>query len=290
MAAQDARRASWVEIDAGAVRHNLRLIRRLAGAARVYAVCKGDAYGFDAATIARIAAEERVDALACGDPDDVRRIRDEGVALPILLYASTQAEALPAIAALDVIVTAHDEATLAVCLAHDLAFSLKLDSGFHRFGFRAHELAPVLAAAARHPAARVHSVYTHLTDAESPPAVAAQVEQIGVAEGLLHLFISGSTAALSTIEFESGVVNDFRAAIDRLFPREISYEHDRRWGDGNGYSHVRAAFLKPTLSIPIAGGRLLLGTWQQIVLLDFDNRPRQRHIQGQVMGLKSGNG
>jgi secondary thiamine-phosphate synthase enzyme len=121
-------------------------------------------------------------------------------------------------------------------------------------------------------------------------AVAAQVKQTGVAEGLLTLFISGSTAALSTIEFESGVINDLRAAIERLFPQDIPYEHDRRWGDGNGYAHVRAAFLKPSLGIPLAGGRLQLGTWQQIVLLDFDNRPRQRHIQGQVMGLKSGRG
>jgi secondary thiamine-phosphate synthase enzyme len=121
-------------------------------------------------------------------------------------------------------------------------------------------------------------------------AVAAQVEHTGVPEGLLTLFIAGSTAALSTIEFESGVVNDLRAAIDRLFPKDIPYEHDRRWGDGNGYAHVRAAFLKPSLSIPLIGGRLLLGTWQQIVLLDFDNRSRQRRIQGQVMGLKSDNG
>jgi secondary thiamine-phosphate synthase enzyme len=121
-------------------------------------------------------------------------------------------------------------------------------------------------------------------------AVAARVEQTGVAEGLLTLFIAGSTAALSTIEFETGVVNDLRAAIDRLFPRDMPYEHDRRWGDGNGYAHVRAAFLKPSLSIPVAGGRLQLGTWQQIVLLDFDNRPRQRRIQGQVMGLKPDHG
>jgi secondary thiamine-phosphate synthase enzyme len=120
--------------------------------------------------------------------------------------------------------------------------------------------------------------------------VADRVAQTGVTEGLLTLFISGSTAALSTIEFESGVVNDLRAAIDRLFPRDIPYEHDRRWGDGNGYAHVRAAFLKPDLSIPISGGSLLLGTWQQIVLLDFDNRPRQRRIQGQVIGRKPGNG
>jgi secondary thiamine-phosphate synthase enzyme len=121
-------------------------------------------------------------------------------------------------------------------------------------------------------------------------AVAVRLKQTGVAEGLLTLFIAGSTAALSTIEFETGVVNDLRAAIDRLFPKDIPYEHDRRWGDGNGYAHVRAAFLKPSLSIPLIGGGLLLGTWQQIVLLDFDNRPRQRLIQGQVMGLKSDNG
>jgi secondary thiamine-phosphate synthase enzyme len=121
-------------------------------------------------------------------------------------------------------------------------------------------------------------------------AVTARVQETGVIEGLLTLFISGSTAALSTIEFESGVVNDLRAAIQRLFPQDISYEHDRRWGDGNGYAHVRAAFLKPSLSIPIAEGNLLLGTWQQIVLLDFDNRPRQRLIQGQMMGFHRNHG
>jgi secondary thiamine-phosphate synthase enzyme len=121
-------------------------------------------------------------------------------------------------------------------------------------------------------------------------AVALRVKDTGVSDGLLTLFISGSTAALTTIEFESGVVNDLRAAIQRLFPQDIPYEHDRRWGDGNGYAHVRAAFLKPSLGVPIADGRLLLGTWQQIVLLDFDNRPRQRRIQGQVLGVRPGNG
>jgi secondary thiamine-phosphate synthase enzyme len=121
-------------------------------------------------------------------------------------------------------------------------------------------------------------------------AVAARVQQTGVTEGLLTLFISGSTAALTTIEFESGVINDLRSAIDRLFPRDLPYEHDRRWGDGNGYAHVRAAFLKPSLGLPIAGGSLQLGTWQQIVLLDFDNRPRQRRIQGQVIGTRPTNG
>ena len=109
----------------------------------------------------------------------------------------------------------------------------------------------------------------------------------GIAQGLVHLFISGSTAALTTIEYESGVVNDLRAAIERLFPQDIPYAHDQRWGDGNGYAHVRAAFFKPGLTIPLAEGRLELGTWQQIVLLDFDNRPRRRRILGQVLGLKS---
>ncbi|MGQ9687964.1 MAG: secondary thiamine-phosphate synthase enzyme YjbQ [Desulfobaccales bacterium] len=118
-------------------------------------------------------------------------------------------------------------------------------------------------------------------------AVQESVRATGITQGLVHLFISGSTAALTTIEYESGVVNDLRAAIERLIPRELPYEHDRRWGDGNGYSHVRAAFFKPGLTIPLADGRLELGTWQQIVLLDFDNRPRRRRIRGQVMGLKS---
>jgi alanine racemase len=170
-----AERASWVEIDGGAIRHNLRLIRRLAGTARVYAVCKGDAYGFDAATAARIAADEHVDALACGDPDDARAIRAAGVTLPILLYAVTEAHDLPSLAPLDVTVTAHDVATLDVCLGHDLAFSVKLDAGFNRLGFREQDLAPLLAAAARHPRARVRGLYTHLYDNDQPASVAVQV-------------------------------------------------------------------------------------------------------------------
>lgn len=168
-------RAAWVEIDSAAIRHNLRLIRRLAGAARVYAVCKGDGYGFAAATVARIAAEERIDALACGDPDDVRDIRAAGVTLPILLYGATPARDLPSFAPLDVVVTAHDAATLEVCLAHGLAFSLKLDAGFNRLGFREQDLEPVLAAAGRRPGARVHGLYTHLVDNDQPASIAAQV-------------------------------------------------------------------------------------------------------------------
>jgi len=120
-------------------------------------------------------------------------------------------------------------------------------------------------------------------------AVAQELRRSGVALGLLTLFIPGSTAALTTIEFETGVVNDLRAAIERLFPQDLPYEHDRRWGDGNGYAHVRAAFLKPSLAIPVEDGQLLLGTWQQIVLLDFDNRPRSRRIRGLVMGVRPSN-
>ena len=121
-----------------------------------------------------------------------------------------------------------------------------------------------------------------LTSLVQPKIAAAEVSN-----GLLTLFTPGSTAALTTIEFEPGVVNDLKKAIDRLIPREIAYDHDRRWGDGNGYSHVRAALFKPDLSIPIENKHLTLGTWQQIVLLDFDNRPRQRTIRGQIMGMTS---
>ncbi len=96
--------------------------------------------------------------------------------------------------------------------------------------------------------------------------------------GTLHLFVPGATAGLTTIEFESGCVRDLQEAIERAVPRDADYHHNERWGDGNGFSHVRAALLGPSLSIPIDCGRLLLGTWQQIVLVDFDNRSRDRRI------------
>ena len=116
----------------------------------------------------------------------------------------------------------------------------------------------------------------------------SQVQELvggsGVTQGLVNLFISGSTAALTTIEYETGVVNDLRAAIERLFPRDIPYEHDRRWGDGNGHSHVRASLLGASLAVPFIGGILTLGTWQQIIYIDFDIRPRHREIIAQIMG------
>lgn len=106
----------------------------------------------------------------------------------------------------------------------------------------------------------------------------------GVKNGLLTVFVIGSTASVTTIEYEGGVVEDLKEAIERLAPKDIPYRHDRAWGDGNGFSHVRASLLKPGLTIPVVNGVLTLGTWQQIVLIDFDNRPRRRRIAVQVVG------
>ena len=107
-------------------------------------------------------------------------------------------------------------------------------------------------------------------------------EAADVAEGVAHVFVVGSTAALSTIEYEPGAVADLKAALDRIAPMNADYKHNETWGDGNGFSHLRAALMKPSLSIPIVDGRLTLGTWQQVILLDFDNRPRTRTIQVHV--------
>ena len=103
-------------------------------------------------------------------------------------------------------------------------------------------------------------------------------------DGTLTVFVPGSTAGLTTIEYESGVVEDFSRLMEKIAPSNIPYRHDQRWGDGNGYSHVRASLLGPSLVIPFSDGRLALGTWQQVVLVDFDNRPRTRTIVLQFMG------
>ena len=114
--------------------------------------------------------------------------------------------------------------------------------------------------------------------------VARQVAASGLTNGQVLVFVPGSTAAISTIEYESGVVRDLKEAIERLAPTGIPYRHDARWGDGNGYAHVRAALVGPSLSVPLIDGRLVLGTWQQIVLIDFDNAPRDRRILVSVSG------
>ena len=105
-----------------------------------------------------------------------------------------------------------------------------------------------------------------------------------VKNGIFCAFVPGSTAGITTIEYEEGVLRDLRGAIERLAPQNLRYEHDERWGDGNGFSHVRAALLGPSISVPVAGGKLRLGTWQQIILIDFDNRPRNRDVVFEVVG------
>ena len=114
--------------------------------------------------------------------------------------------------------------------------------------------------------------------------VKAILQRSRIEEGLVTVFCPGSTGAVTTIEYESGVLSDLKKAIEKLVPANVPYEHDRRWGDGNGFSHVRAALLKPSLTIPLVREGLTLGTWQQIVFIDFDNRGRDRNILVHVMG------
>ncbi len=115
-------------------------------------------------------------------------------------------------------------------------------------------------------------------------AVRHESARSGIDSGIVLVSVIGSTAAMTTIEYESGLVADLGKAWERIAPSGIAYEHDKRWGDGNGHSHVRAAILGPSTSIPLIHGELALGTWQQVVLVDFDTRPRTRRIVVQVLG------
>jgi secondary thiamine-phosphate synthase enzyme len=115
-------------------------------------------------------------------------------------------------------------------------------------------------------------------------AVSRKVAESGLTEGQVLIFVPGSTAAVTTIEYETGAVWDLKEAIERLAPTGISYRHDAKWGDGNGYAHVRAALLGPSLTVPLIKSRLVLGTWQQIVLVDFDNEPRDREVLVSISG------
>jgi secondary thiamine-phosphate synthase enzyme len=114
------------------------------------------------------------------------------------------------------------------------------------------------------------------------PQVRQACARSEVREGVAHLFVVGSTAALSTIEYEPGAVQDLKDALERIAPMDAVYQHNEAWHDGNGYAHLRAALMKPSLSIPIEGGELMLGTWQQVILIDFDNRSRKRTVVVQV--------
>jgi secondary thiamine-phosphate synthase enzyme len=124
--------------------------------------------------------------------------------------------------------------------------------------------------------------FTDIQDITSQ--VAAIVSRSKIKNGTVTVFCPGSTGGVTTIEHEGGVLEDLKKAIERIAPSNIPYAHDQRWGDGNGFSHVRAALLGPSLTVPILRGSLALGTWQQIVFIDFDNRGRRRNIVVQVMG------
>jgi secondary thiamine-phosphate synthase enzyme len=116
------------------------------------------------------------------------------------------------------------------------------------------------------------------------PEVRQRLANANLNDGTVTLFISGSTAGITTIEFEPGLLADFKKMWERTVPQDIPYQHDRAWGDGNGHSHVRASLLGASLVVPFSGGRLALGTWQQIVVVDFDNRARSRQIVVQITG------
>jgi secondary thiamine-phosphate synthase enzyme len=117
--------------------------------------------------------------------------------------------------------------------------------------------------------------------------VQAVVARHGLSRGQALVFVTGSTAGVTTIEFEPGLLEDLPAAFERIAPRGAEYQHEEAWHDGNGHSHVRASLLGPSLTVPFEDGRLLVGAWQQIVLVDFDNRPRQREIVVQLSGENS---
>jgi secondary thiamine-phosphate synthase enzyme len=119
------------------------------------------------------------------------------------------------------------------------------------------------------------------------PSLEGFLQTAGVSEGLLTVFTPSSTSAITTIEFEDGALEDLRRALDRIAPPDEAYQHNERWGDGNGHAHLRAALLKPSLSIPIQGGQLSLGTWQQVVFIDFDVRARNRTLVVQILGEPS---
>ncbi len=116
------------------------------------------------------------------------------------------------------------------------------------------------------------------------PKVRASLARAKLHDGLIALFVAGSTAALTTVEYEPGLVQDFKEFVEKLIPSNRKYHHDDRWGDDNGFAHLRAALFGPSLSIPVKDAQPLLGTWQQVILVDFDNRPRSREIVIQLIG------
>ena len=115
-------------------------------------------------------------------------------------------------------------------------------------------------------------------------ALREALSKSGLREGQATVFVAGSTAGVTTVEFEPGLVEDLNEFFQKIIPEGPDYHHHDTWGDDNGSSHVRAALLKPSLTIPFVGGQLVLGTWQQVVVIDFDTRPRRRNVILQLMG------
>lgn len=116
------------------------------------------------------------------------------------------------------------------------------------------------------------------------PQVGQAIYESGVDRGTVTVFITGSTAGVTTVEYEPGLIDDLEKLFERIAPKNMPYGHDARWGDGNGHSHVRASLLGSSLVVPFSSKRMMLGTWQQIIVVDFDNRPRNRTVMLQIMG------
>ena len=112
----------------------------------------------------------------------------------------------------------------------------------------------------------------------------AALSRSGVTIGQIVLFVPGSTGAVTTVEYEPGLVRDLPEFFERIIPSDRTYHHDETWGDGNGFSHLRASLVGPSLSIPVSRGAMTLGTWQQVVFMEFDNRKRQRTVEVNIMG------
>jgi secondary thiamine-phosphate synthase enzyme len=110
------------------------------------------------------------------------------------------------------------------------------------------------------------------------------LRESGLKNGIINVFVAGSTAAITTIEYEPGLRHDFPKMLSRIAPKDIQYRHDETWHDGNGHSHVRASLVGPSLTVPFSNGVLILGTWQQIVMLEMDTRPRERVLTIQILG------
>jgi secondary thiamine-phosphate synthase enzyme len=114
--------------------------------------------------------------------------------------------------------------------------------------------------------------------------VAVFLRGSGLKNGIVNVFVPGATGGVTTIEFESGLVKDFKELMEKLAPEGREYAHNLKWGDGNGHSHLRASLVGPSLTVPVKDGAMILGTWQQIIVVDFDNRPRRRGVVLQAIG------